>query len=264
MKRIMEYIFISFLIIFSFFYTDKVIDMVNKKDPLMEEIINVSDEYILEPVDATIFEDTIIPGMNGKIIDVDKSYEIMKLGGIFRVESLIFKDLYPGEILGNNKDKYIIKGNNQKNEVALITIFNSINVSKINNSDIITVFINHKDLNINNIKLLKEKEIYTYGNNGVYDSEILVGDNTLINRMSSNNSKYCLVKSKDNNSLQVCSENDMYTVIPNIVGNYYEVKNNLANGSIILLNNLNDVDIVIKYIKSKGYNIVRLDDLLSE
>ena len=56
----------------------------------------------------------------------------------------------------------------------------------------------------------------------------------------------------------------MYVVIPNIIGDYVDVKNNISNGSIILLNNINNLDIIIKYIKSKGYDIVSLEELLTE
>ena len=45
---------------------------------------------------------------------------------------------------------------------------------------------------------------------------------------------------------------------------YYNIKNNLSNGSIILLNNLNNIDIIVKYINSRGYEIVGLNKLLSE
>ena len=56
----------------------------------------------------------------------------------------------------------------------------------------------------------------------------------------------------------------MYVVIPNIIGNYYEIKNNITSGSIILINSLNNINIIIKYIESKGYDIVHLSKLLSE
>ena len=56
----------------------------------------------------------------------------------------------------------------------------------------------------------------------------------------------------------------MYTIIPNIIGDYTEIKNNISNGSIILINNTNNLNIIIKYINSKGYNIVPLSNLLKE
>ncbi len=56
----------------------------------------------------------------------------------------------------------------------------------------------------------------------------------------------------------------MYVVIPSIVGDYLDIKNNLTNGSIILLNDMNNLDIIVKYINSKGYMIVPLEELLTE
>ena len=71
-------------------------------------------------------------------------------------------------------------------------------------------------------------------------------------------------KIKDNTVLEVCNKNNMYTIIPNIIGDYTEIKNNISNGSIILINNTNNLNIIIKYINSKGYNIVTLSNLLKE
>ena len=264
MKNIIKGFFLLLLVCFSFFYTDKVINMINKNDPLMKEIINVKDDYEVLPINGILDDDTIIPGINGRKVDVDKSYEKMKLGGVFREEALVFKDLFPSSGLKDNGDKYIIKGNGYKKNIAIIVILNNNYIDKIKKLDDITIFINHGDLNVNNINLLKEKEIYTYGNNGIYTSEILTSDNALINTISNNKSNYCMLKDKDSEILKLCRNNGMYVIIPNIIGGYYDVKNKLSNGSIILLDNLNDIDVIIKYIKGKGYNIVSLSQLLAE
>ena len=263
MKRIIQ-IFLSItLVCFSFFYTDKVMYIINNKDPLMIKLNSIKEEYTILPVNATISNDTIIPGEKGKEIDINKSYEEMKLGGIFREESLIYKDIMPSSSIRNNKDKYIIKGSN-KNNIAIIVIYNEKDYSKLKYIDNITLYLNHKDININNIKKLKEKEIYTYGNNGVYNDTILENDNTLINRISNNTSSYCLLKEKNINYLNICNNNNMMVIIPTLVGDYLNIKNNLTNGSIILLEDITNIDIIIKYITSKGYNIVPLSKLLEE
>jgi len=264
MKKLIRIFFLLFVVCFSFFYTDKIIDLINKNNPLMIEISNVKSDYDIIPVNAVIDDDTIIPGVKGRNLDIDKSYENMKISGIFREDALVFRDLFPSDSLKDNKDKYIIKGNQIKNEVAVIIVFNNNYIDKINELQEVTVFVNHKDLNINNINMLKDKEVYTYGNNGVYMEEALVSDNTLINRLSNNESKYCLTKNKNDSVLDICSKNNMYTVIPNIVGGYYNVKKDISNGSIILLDSLNNVNDIIKYIRSKGYDIVTLSKLLSE
>lgn len=263
MKKFIERTFVILLISFSFFYTDKVINMINHKNPLMKEIEKLKSEYDILPVNAILDNDTIIPGIKGRKIDVNDSYDNMKIGGIFREEALVFKYIYPASSINNNIDKYIVKGNCNKKEVSVIVILDN-NIDKINKIDNITVFVNHMDITNSNIKLLKDREIYTYGNNGVYNKKILTNDNTLINRLSNNKSNYCLVKEKNDSILKLCSENGMYTVIPSIYGDYYSIRNNLSNGSIILLNNINNIDVIVKYIESKGYEIVGLNKLLSE
>ena len=263
MKKVIKTISLLVLICFSFFYTDKVINIINQKDPLMIKIESLKEEYKIEPVNAILNEDTIIPGINGRQIDVLKSYEEMKSSGIFREELLVYKDLYPSSLLSNNKDKYIIKGNNKENKVSILLILNIKDIDNIKDNNI-TLFINHKDINIKNITKLKNNEIYTYGNNGIYNNELLTSDNSIINRISNNESKYCLSNNKDNTVLEVCNKNNMYTIIPNIIGDYTEIKNNISNGSIILINNTNNLNIIIKYINSKGYHIVPLSNLLKE
>ena len=264
MKDFFKGIFLLCFVFFSFFYTDKVIDMINDNSPLMKEIISIKSDYDVLPVNALIDGDTIVPGVSGKEINVGESYDNMKLGGVFREEMLVFEDLYPSNSMIDNKDKYIVKGNGSKKQVAVIYILNGSYINEIKLLNNITIFVNQSDITIENIEILKTKEIYTYGSNGKYSEEMLVSDNTLINRFSNNKSNYCLTKMKNNDVLEVCSDMNMYTIIPNIIGNYYEVRENLSNGSIILLNNLNEYDLICKYIKSKGYDIVFLSELLNE
>lgn len=264
MKKLRTFFSLLFLICFSFFYTDKVISVINKNDPLMKKIVDVKSEYKILPVNAILEDNTIIPGLIGKEIDIDRSYENMKYGGVFREDALIYKTLYPINSLKDNIDKYIIKGNNVEKKVAIIYIFNNNYINEIKLVDNITLFINHKDLTIFNINYLNDKEIYTYGNNGLYSNEQLSSDNTLISRLSNNKSIYCLTKEKNDKTLEICRDNGMYTIIPNIIGGYYNIKENISNGSIILLDNLNDIDVLIKYINSRGFNIVGLQELLDE
>ena len=156
MKNIIKTISLLVLVCFSFFYTDKVMNIINQKDPLMIKIESLKEEYEVEPVNAMLDQDTIIPGINGRQIDVLKSYEEMKLGGIFREESLIYKDILPSSSISNNKDKYIVKGNSN-NEVSLIVIYNSLTKQNITNISNITIYLNHKDITNTNIKKLKKR-----------------------------------------------------------------------------------------------------------
>ena len=237
------------LVLFSFFYTDRVMNFINKKDPLMNKIDLLKDKYEVLPVNAVLDSNTIIPGVKGKSVDLDKSYENMKVSGIFREDYLVYNDILPSDT--------------SSNRVSLLVITNYDNIDKIKNNNI-TIFLNHKDVSINNIKKINKNSIYTYGNNGIYSEEILDNDNTIINRISKNKSIYCLSMGKNNDTLSICNKKKMYVVIPSIVGDYLDIKNNLTNGSIILLNDMNNLDIIVKYINSKGYMIVPLEELLTE
>ena len=154
MKKIIRIFFIISLVCFSFFYTDKVMNLLNSKDPLMVKLNDIKKDYEVLPVNAIIDNDTIVPGKKGLEVDIDKSYEEMKLGGIFRKESLIYKDILPSSSISNNKDKYIVKGNSN-NEVSLIVIYNSLTKQNITNINNITIYLNHKDITNTNIKKLK-------------------------------------------------------------------------------------------------------------
>lgn len=265
MKNIFNYFFLISLVFFSFFYTDKVINIINKKDPLMVEITKQKDKYKVEPTEAIITENTVIPGIEGKEIDVDKSYEKMKTEGVFREQSIIYNKVTPTNSISNNKDKYIIKGNNNKQEVSIIVIVDKNNtIDKIYNIDSITLFIDSKYLTIDNLNKIKSKDIYSYGNKGVYNNELLLSDNTLIKRKNNKVPLYCLSKEKNEDTLNICNNNDMYVVIPNIVGDLLNIKKSLSKGSIILLEDLNNINLIIRYINSKGYQIVPLSILLKE
>ena len=56
----------------------------------------------------------------------------------------------------------------------------------------------------------------------------------------------------------------MLSIIPSIKGNYNDIKNNLQNGSIILINNSKELSNIIDYIKSKGYSILPLSNIITE
>lgn len=265
MKNIFNYFFLISLVFFSFFYTDKVINIINKKDPLMVEITKQKDKYKVEPTEAIITENTVIPGIEGKEIDVNKSYEKMKTEGVFREQSIIYNKVTPTNSISNNKDKYIIKGNNNKQEVSIIVIVDKNNtIDKIYNIDNITLFIDSKYLTIDNLNKIKSKDIYSYGNKGVYNNELLLSDNTLIKRKNNKVPLYCLSKEKNEDTLNICNNNDMYVVIPNIVGDLLNIKKSISKGSIILLEDLNNINLIIRYINSKGYQIVPLSTLLKE
>lgn len=259
------------LICFTFIYTEKTIDISIEQDEIMMELNNKQSKYNIEPKNAIIKNNTIIPGHVGKHIDINSSYKQMKKLGYFEESLIIYKDTYPEISIHNNYNKYIIQGNTLNKNIALIYIINNntlddvINIIKTKNIKI-NFFIDSNTLNnnINIIDKLKNYEIYNYGNYGKYTKENIIITNNIINNKSNNNSIYCLFLKEDTSSINTCAESKMLSIMPSINGNYNQIKNNLKNGSIILINNTKELSNIIEYIKSKGYIIDTLSNIIKE
>ena len=75
----------------------------------------------------------------------------------------------------------------------------------------------------------------------------------------------------DINVLKTCSEVKMYTIKPMVVSNIFPftyIKQNLENGKIFSLDTnsytLKQLDLIIKYVRQKGYDFVTLEEILNE
>ena len=249
-------------------------EVLKENDSLMIEIKNNINNYKIDSIDAIIEVDSIIQGISGKTINIDKSYKKMKKYNIFN-ESLIEYDIVkPSISIDNNLDKYIIKG---RKDIYLVFILNDIKyindfVSVIN-GDKINIFIDNKIIT-NNLDILykiRNYELYNYGNNGNYTNELILMNNNIINNIANNKSNICLNINKDNNNLNICKNNNMYSINPLIIesnDNYNNIKNNLENGSIISLDinkkNIEEINNIINYIKKKGYKLNYLSELVNE
>lgn len=274
MKKLFKIFGIITFLCFSFFYTDRVMNVISDKDPLKQEIINLSNNYKLSSNEAVVSGDTIIPGSNGREVNVDKSYKKMRTGNVFNDKLLVFNVIYPEYKLKDNMDKYIINGNINKKEISIVFIINNDNnidkiISILDNKKVVSnLFIEYNYLfnNINKIKKYNNHNIYSYSDKYTYDTLVIA--NNIITRTMNNKPIYCLSKTKNKDNINVCSYSNMYTIIPSINGGYNDIKSNLSNGNIILLdtsiNTVNELNLIINFINSKGYDIVGLDKLLSE
>ena len=83
------------LICFTFFYTEKVIDIAINQDEIMINIKEYATKNNVNPTNAIIEDDTIIPGNTGKYIDTEASYKAMKKIGYFEPTQIIYKNIYP-------------------------------------------------------------------------------------------------------------------------------------------------------------------------
>jgi len=263
-KKLLDILIIFILLFLSFVYSKKVISLVNKNTPLMNEIVNYSNNYFIEPVDAVINTDEIITGLNGCKIDINDSY--LNMNSIFNKKLLIYEQVKPEISSLEMYDKYIVKGNNLENNVSLVFIVGeNSNVEKVidilNDNNVNASFFITSSNNKDDIHLI------TKNNNEVYNYDY----NKTSLKKNNNFYKYCLLKNKDDEILELCKNNLSKTILPNlyIERNYLiTVKQNIKNGSIIclLINNnlIFQLDEMIKYIKTKGYNFLKLDNLLNE
>ena len=279
MKRIIKFTGLLTLILFSFFYTDKVVEVIRENDKLMIELEQVSDNYKVNAINGIISGDKIKPGINGKKVNIEKSYKQMKEKGIFDENLIKYDKIVPKINMSHNQNKYIIGGNKERNMVSIVFILDNKKYLKkvedlsISKDVMINYFVTYDYLvdNSTNITKMTNSEFYNYGSDGEYSPDNILFANNLISRITDNEAIYCLTKYKNEKVLNLCSENSLYTILPNIIVKndpYSEVKKSLASGSIILMEMDNDstteLGIIVDYIRGKGYDVVGLSKMLSE
>ena len=281
MKKIYKVVGVICLVIFSFFYTDKVILFIRESDPIMKSIRKSETSHKIDPINAQIDENKIIPGVNGKVIDYDNSYKKMKKYGTYNESLTVFKEEEPAISIEDYYDKYISQGSGINNDVSLVfNVKNSDNITNIlnilvENNTLATFFVdglwleNNRDLVTSMAEASYEIEILNYDNK--YDELYFSSSLNLVNSITNLKPKYCFAKYDNKEVLELCSKLNLHTIIPTIMtGNYpyKDVKSKLTKGAIIGfdINSSTEIELptVINYIKQKGYVINTLDSLLSE
>ena len=278
-KKIIQITIVLFLVLFSFYYTNKTIDIIKESDPLMKRIKEASGKYEITAEDAMINENKIIPGKKGKKVDYDETYTKMKRYGAYNESLTVFKETSPTVSIENNYDKFIISGNEEKKAVTLVFAVtqesNPNEIIRILNQEntLGTFFIDGLWLE-NNLSIVKqilnhELEILSYNNRyeEIYFSSAL----QYLKNVAGNTPKYCYAEYDNKEVIELCSKLKLHTIVPTIKissSPFQEIKTKLHNASIISLpiNKVTEAELktVIKFIKSKGYKIVKLEELLSE
>ena len=134
LKKYTSYLGVLVLACFSFYYTDRAVDIVKRNDPIMKNILANEENFYINPVSAIIDGDELITGMNGKKVNIDESYQNMKKLDEYNESMLVFDEVIPDISLTNGFDKYIVGGNTTKNQVALVFKVNdSYYVENVNN-----------------------------------------------------------------------------------------------------------------------------------
>lgn len=277
MKKVIQIIIISLFTIFSFYYTDKIIEFSKKQDPIMTKIIEIKGEKEVEPVNAVLSNKTMLVGQSGLKVDVDTSYEQMKKLDEFNENLLEYISIKPSIIKKDNYEKLIIGSSTKEKKISFVFQLDSLEkidqISYILTSNNIyaTFFIDGKILEDNIIKvknIFKDKlklGLYSYSDN--YNNPSLRYNQGLINNNASY-SNYCLYKNEE--FLNTCINNKINTIKPKLIEKniYNYLKTNKKEGTIYQITsnetNIKELNSTIIYLKQKGYEIVSLDDLLKE
>ena len=272
-NTIKELLIIS-LLVFSFYYTNTITNILKNIDPLMKQIKQTTNKYEIKPINAKIKGKYIISGKKGYTIDYNKTYTKMKKYGTYNESLTTLKEIKPTISIENTYDKYIIGGNNNNRNIAIIFKVNN-NPNKI--KKILekrhlkaTFFIDktYLEQNLNVINDLKKQEIELLN----YDDKKLINTvSTYIETITKKKIKYCYTEKDNQELLDLCKNMNMYTIKPTLVINnnlFHNLKYNLNNSEIISLDTNSyiekELSISLDFIKNKGYNIVTLDELLKE
>lgn len=281
MKKFFSIIGVATILCLSFFYTEKITSVVKEYDDIMIQIKEENNTYKVEATDATIEENTIIPGVKGKQINEDKSYGKMKRYGKFNDNLIVYQDIIPIISIKNNLDKYVISGNINKLMVSLIFLVeendNIDNILKILNKNNIKAnfFVDGNWLEKNNELLVSLiNEGHNVGNlsyNRDYTDSSYPWADTIIKKIGKQDFGYCYNEVEDAVALKLCSLYNNYTIRPSVIiknNPLKEIQENIKSGSIIsfkITSSLEqELNSIIKYIKSKGLTIETLSNHLEE
>lgn len=243
-------IFTIFLFLFSLFYLHKATNFIRENDELMIKIKEKQNEYNVNYVDAIITKNTMIPGLSGKKINLNKSYKKMKAINSFNTSMLVFDKIKPNKTIKNKFDKLILSGNKKTNNISIILnitdeyMFNELNKILISNNVYADIIINKK---------------YRLDNTNFKN---------IVSETYQDNIDFCLTYTLTIN--KECIKNKKYTLLGNNIYNYHltNTKDILQNGIILVYqfnkSNYQDLNIILKYIKNNNYNIISVDKLIME
>lgn len=264
MKKYLYIFYVILFFIFGFVYTSKVLELSKYNDEVRNKIDEYANSYDFDCVEGSISDLGVVLGHSGIHVDREMSYSNMKGSGFDKKlveyksdDCILNKD--------NNRDKYIISGNDVLYNVSIVIDVNSgkylSHFNKvIEENDIVLNYLMSYNYLINNL-------------DGIYrhDNILFKGQNKddLKNFYASLHNEFYCVKYSNYDVLNDCESMKLNSINPI---NYIE-KNLLSNtkkilnkGIIIFIKeneyNLNEFSSTIKYIKSRGYNIVSINDLL--
>ena len=249
-KNIFKYIGLIGICLLSFYYTEQVALFVKNKNPIMKSIKEKSESLKTESINCSIVEDIyIIPGYNGKTVNLDKSFYNM-VTTEYNEDLIVFNQIKPNISIEENKDKIIIRGNHNKQAVSIL--FENINYLSeymLDNDYIVNVLINEETYNdkyefINNAK---QESLYKRIDNKVKNNLCYTNNNTI--------PKLCKNKYIFTHSLELNHSNISKQI------------NTISSGDIILVKDTltkEELELIINQIKYKTLDIIPISKLISE
>lgn len=278
LKKTIQIVVVLLLTIFSFYYTNKSIELIRMQDPIMKTIKNKESKYETKAINAIIKENTIIPGISGKVIDYDETYNKMKQYGAYNEVLTTLKEEKPAVSVEDYYDKYIISGNPAKKSVALI--FKVEKRSPKQTIEILdskqikaTFFIDgyYLENNYNEIAIMTNHQLELLSYNSTYDKIYFSASKDYLETITKKPLKYCYCDYDNKEIINLCQSLNMHTVLPTIKvtsNPFQEVKSKLSNASIIVFSitdqTNSELPTILDYIKSRGYTLTTLTDLLNE
>lgn len=251
-----KYFFVLLLIVSSFYFTDKLMIYIDNKKPLMQSIKSKANDYESVFVNSVIENNTIIPGIKGRVVNYKKSLLQMEDFGAFNDKFLVYDYIAPDVSIENNKDKIIIKGNSKKRSISLILEPNAslekyLEDNRIN-YDLLSTIDSDFSLKreyLNGYKSLDSfKDLESILNRGKFNTKICL--------MGYSNYEYCLKKEH----YLVKSSLDTNILINDLL-------NKISSGDIILIYDsfsLENLKLVLSEIKRQDLSIVYLSELIDE
>lgn len=267
---------IIIIVFISFIYSEKTVSVVKEYDSIMIELKEKAPSYNKEGTDAIIKDDSIIPGISGKKVNINKSYSKMKRYGSFNENLIVYDKVSPNISIYDNFKYPIISGNSSKNMVSLLFLVNdSDNLDRLiaildKNEIKGNLFVNSDWMEKNSI-LVEEfiSKGYIIGN---YTNDSLDNFNwtdTIIKKIGKQSIGYCYISGKDISKW--CTSKNNFQIKPDIISKnnmLIDVKKKLKAGSLLMfeVNNdlTNELKMIIDYINSKGLKITSLEEHLSE
>lgn len=277
-KKTIKILSILLLSVFSFYYTNKSIELIREQDPIMKTIKTTEEKYEIPAVDAIIKDNTIIPGKSGKVIDYDETYNKMKQYGDYNEVLTTLKEVKPTISVEDYYDKFIISGNPEKKSVALVFKVEKTSpkelVKILNKNNVPATFFidgHYLENNYEEIMTMTNHELELLSYNSDYDKLYFSSSKDYLESLTKKELKYCYSDYDKEEVITLCQQLNMHTILPTIKINsnlFQEVKDKLTNSAIISIpissQTENDLATTLDYIKSRGYNLTTLDSLIDE